>query len=1145
VSDLDNALLSQRQATDKATQSAKDYESAAKAASEGSNTFSSALKGIAGGLAIGVALTAVDIVVQHFADNAARAAQYTADIQTAASATASVLGTYGSAIDAQSIAAEKAAIAGQDWVKVLTDEGLSLDTVAKASLNSLPDLLEVIKASEEAAAAAEKKLDFQGATADFASILTIEKQYTQAQKDAAQATQDAATALLNVSPDLQKQAELLEAGTIRTDAQTAATAALAQGMTAGQATIQAYSAGVLAMGSAYLAAIKPSEDLAGAQQTLQSSMNAIVDTERSNATAAASAYQAWQSAINGVTTAQNSLVTAQQGVASAQHAQTEAAYTSQQAQVSYTQSVTAEALAETNLGLAQKAATQNLIDLGLQLKDQADSQASAELKLYNAQVAVNNAGLAHTTLSLNDLNVAGKVNTSNQSQYQLLLNLSEAQNALNDTQNTGAQLTATNNLAVSQGIEGAPSVVAAHLSVTDAQAQVASSAKAMTDAQYAQTQAANATKQAVFGLSQAQVGLKTAQTNATTAQAANAQAQLPLQAKIGGTSDASIALTTQVTNMFNAYAALHSQDPNLIADFEQQYETMTGSTGPVAGLDAWIQRLTGNGGLNGIIANYSVVGTPSLNLNNIITQAQALGISPSSLGFSSAQIQGAQISAGNPTATAGGTVNAQVPGGATGGQIGGVSPSNTADNIPLWVTAREWIHPVDAVDYYGPEVMAAVQKRQIPKELFTFAKAAAQGWDGAAITRALQAPGMAAGGSVGTVQSWLQNVAGSKPYVWGGVGPDSYDCSGLVGEVYNQLRGLPSDHRVFTTSNEEQFFTPGKGTFTVGINPGVHTAGNLGGLAFEAASPASGIHVGASAQSVDNFPVVMYLPLEGSTFTPGGSGAGSGVGATGPSVADARKLWGANFKEAAAQVMGQTVIDTMKTMGASNIPRGLAPSNANAQIDFGAFVPSAGGGASIPTGQHRAIIDAALAADSVPTNQWPSWEAGMNTLIQRESSWNPDAINLTDSNARAGHPSEGLAQMIAGTFEANRNKSLPDNVLDPEANVAAAINYIDRRYGGIGNVQQANPNLPPKGYALGGEVFDPSILYGGLNTSMPKFAAGGQAVMPPVAASNPLTVGKSGLTIDGNITVNNPVKEPSAKSLRRKLELFATLGERG
>lgn len=122
-------------------------------------------------------------------------------------------------------------------------------------------------------------------------------------------------------------------------------------------------------------------------------------------------------------------------------------------------------------------------------------------------------------------------------------------------------------------------------------------------------------------------------------------------------------------------------------------------------------------------------------------------------------------------------------------------------------------------------------------------------------------------------------------------------------------------------------------------------------------------------------------------------------------------------------------------------------------------------GGSIPTGQHLAIIQAAMKFAGVAGGNWIS---GLNTLIGRESGWNPNSINLSDINAKHGDPSRGLAQTIMSTFLANHVPGTSGNIFDPVANVAAAIRYILGRYHSIDNVQQANANLPPKGYANGG-----------------------------------------------------------------------------
>jgi SLT domain-containing protein len=121
-----------------------------------------------------------------------------------------------------------------------------------------------------------------------------------------------------------------------------------------------------------------------------------------------------------------------------------------------------------------------------------------------------------------------------------------------------------------------------------------------------------------------------------------------------------------------------------------------------------------------------------------------------------------------------------------------------------------------------------------------------------------------------------------------------------------------------------------------------------------------------------------------------------------------------------------------------------------------------GGGASIPTAQHAALLASAASLAGVPAN----WIGPMNTLVARESGWNPGAINLTDSNAKAGHPSQGLAQTIPSTFAAYAIPGL-GGITNPLANLVAAFRYIKATYGSIFNVQQA-VGATPKGYATGG-----------------------------------------------------------------------------
>ncbi|MBF6175662.1 transglycosylase SLT domain-containing protein [Nocardia blacklockiae] len=72
-------------------------------------------------------------------------------------------------------------------------------------------------------------------------------------------------------------------------------------------------------------------------------------------------------------------------------------------------------------------------------------------------------------------------------------------------------------------------------------------------------------------------------------------------------------------------------------------------------------------------------------------------------------------------------------------------------------------------------------------------------------------------------------------------------------------------------------------------------------------------------------------------------------------------------------------------------------------------------------------------------------------IIQHESSGNPHAINLWDSNAAAGHPSKGIMQTIDSTFNAY---ALPGHrdIWNPVDNIIAGVRYAIDRYGSVSDV---------------------------------------------------------------------------------------------
>ena len=54
---------------------------------------------------------------------------------------------------------------------------------------------------------------------------------------------------------------------------------------------------------------------------------------------------------------------------------------------------------------------------------------------------------------------------------------------------------------------------------------------------------------------------------------------------------------------------------------------------------------------------------------------------------------------------------------AAGGPVLGTSPTTTSDNIPAWLTAGEFVHPVDTVRHYGARAMEAIKNRVVPRDL--------------------------------------------------------------------------------------------------------------------------------------------------------------------------------------------------------------------------------------------------------------------------------------------------------------------------------------------------------------------------------------------------------------------------------------------
>jgi SLT domain-containing protein len=88
-------------------------------------------------------------------------------------------------------------------------------------------------------------------------------------------------------------------------------------------------------------------------------------------------------------------------------------------------------------------------------------------------------------------------------------------------------------------------------------------------------------------------------------------------------------------------------------------------------------------------------------------------------------------------------------------------------------------------------------------------------------------------------------------------------------------------------------------------------------------------------------------------------------------------------------------------------------------------------------------------------SRWPGSYKGIYRNIIRESSGDPYAVNLWDSNAQSGTPSKGLLQVIDPTFRTYHVPGTSWNIFDPVANITAACNYAAHAYGSIDNVYGA------------------------------------------------------------------------------------------
>jgi hypothetical protein len=210
-----------------------------------------------------------------------------------------------------------------------------------------------------------------------------------------------------------------------------------------------------------------------------------------------------------------------------------------------------------------------------------------------------------------------------------------------------------------------------------------------------------------------------------------------------------------------------------------------------------------------------------------------------------------------------------IPGFRDGGPVRG--PGNgTSDDIIAKVSNGEYVIP------------QRIAKKTMPfLEALRAGQPEAMQATGAFLGRNIDIPAFAGGG---LVEAMNFARAQGGPYVWGGVGPGGYDCSGFQSAIANVALGQFPYRRRFATASfaggrGAGGFVPGlNSAYGIGVfqgNPG-HMAGTIGGMNAES-SGGRGAHTGPSARGATNgmFTQRFSLPQVAGAFIDGGAGGGA------------------------------------------------------------------------------------------------------------------------------------------------------------------------------------------------------------------------------------------------------------------------------
>lgn len=380
-----------------------------------------------------------------------------------------------------------------------------------------------------------------------------------------------------------------------------------------------------------------------------------------------------------------------------------------------------------------------------------------------------------------------------------------------------------------------------------------------------------------------------------------------------------------------------------------------------------------------------------------------------------------------------------IAGYAAGGQVAGFSPTRTADNIPAMLTAREYVQPVDTVDYYGVGVMDAMRRKEIPRAVF----------------------GMASGGMTWQeLDKWrAANLPGS--ILTSGYRPGAADYHGR-GQAIDI--GAPGNNQATLDRFGAQV-----ASYWSHANEVIHNPNASIKDGHRTIPPAPW---GAATWAAHRNHV--HLAVDEAGLKLGGTG-GTGLGSSGfgsaieffnhlkNAIGRIAEIGQSPFFRGVAEMPGQLLSgmwNMIKDTAASFFERGTTPDGDN----------------TAPAGLDaiKAAVQSVFATKGWGGgNQW----AALDWLVGHESGWNPRAQNPVSS-------ASGLFQHVDGTWIANRPAGvLATHMKDATitAQAQAGMKYIGT--GGNGARPFRDP-LSAKSfwethhwYGLGGQVLDGGGLW--------------------------------------------------------------------